>query len=64
MPRKPKNMIIISIHLPIALVEALDYLVENGIYPSRAEAIRTAVRNLVNEELAADRMWRLDYGHE
>jgi len=36
--------------IPESLLEALDGLVERGMYPHRAEAIRVAVRDLVREE--------------
>lgn len=38
--------------LPIAYIKALDFLVKQAkVYPNRAEAIRVAIRNLLNEEL-------------
>ena len=45
-------MKIITISLPDAYVEALEKLTADlGIYPSRSEAIRTALRHFVNKEL-------------
>jgi len=40
------------------MIEALDLLVEAGLYGCRAEAVRMAVRDLINRELpiAADRL--------
>ena len=38
--------------IPESLLEALDGLVERGMYPHRAEAIRVAVRDLVREGVA------------
>jgi len=32
-------------------------LVENGLYPSRSEAIRVAVRDLINRELWRERTY-------
>ena len=39
-----------TFYVPEFLLEALDGLVERGMYPHRAEAIRVAVRDLVREE--------------
>ena len=50
MLRKPK-MRLITVHLPAHLVEGVEQLVEIGRYPSRSEAIRVAVRDLLNREL-------------
>lgn len=45
-------MRIITINLPEVYVEALEKLTADlRIYPSRSEAIRTALRNFVNKEL-------------
>jgi Arc/MetJ-type ribon-helix-helix transcriptional regulator len=37
-------------------VSALDKLVERGMYPSRSEAIRVAIRDLLMKELWVDGM--------
>jgi len=37
------------IQLPLKMVRAVDELVRLGLYPTRAEAIRLAVRDLLNE---------------
>ena len=42
---------LVSVHLPEKYVELLEKLVENGLYPSRSEAIRVAVRDLIRKEL-------------
>jgi len=47
---KPK-LIPITVHLPREWLEGLDELVEAEMYPNRAEAIRMAVRDLINKEL-------------
>lgn len=40
-------MKLITLHLPEPYIKALDKLVEEKYYPNRAEAIRTAVRDLL-----------------
>ena len=35
----------------VALIEAMDELVRRGLYPSRSAVLRTAVRDLLKEEL-------------
>ena len=42
---------LVSVHLPEKYVEYLERLVEMGLYPSRSEAIRVAVRDLLEKEL-------------
>ena len=45
------QMKLITLYLPEPYIRALDRLVnEKGIYPNRAEAIRIAVRDLLNVE--------------
>jgi len=44
-------MRVISVHLPEPYIEALDRLIEKKLYPNRAEAIRIAVRDLLQKEL-------------
>jgi len=44
------GMRLITIYLPESYLEALDKLVEKRYYPSRAEAIRVAIRDLLNRE--------------
>lgn len=43
-------MRLITLHLPEPYIQALDDLVKQKYYPNRAEAIRTAVRNLLSFE--------------
>jgi len=38
-----RKMKIVTIHLPEAIVEAIDLLIEKGIYPDRSSAVRTIV---------------------
>jgi len=40
----------VAVRLPEGHVEDLDALVEKGMYPSRSEAIRAAVRQLLSED--------------
>jgi len=46
-----KKMRCMTVHLPEALIEKLDRLVELGRYPNRSEAIRVAIRDLLKKEL-------------
>ncbi|RLI36623.1 CopG family transcriptional regulator [Candidatus Bathyarchaeota archaeon] len=43
-------MKLITLYLPESYLRALDELVEKRYYPSRAEAIRAAIRDLLNKE--------------
>ena len=45
-------MKLITLYLPEPYIEALDKLVEEKRYPHRAEAMRTAIRDLIKEEEA------------
>lgn len=49
MPRtkNPEKMSMISIHLPRPMIDAIDELVRRGLFPSRSEAIRAALRELL-----------------
>ncbi len=47
--RGREKMVLISFHIPKSYVEMLDELVRRGVYPSRSEAIRAALRELVNK---------------
>jgi Arc/MetJ-type ribon-helix-helix transcriptional regulator len=42
-------MVIITIHLPKEVIREIDELVVKGKYPSRAELIRTAVQDMLDE---------------
>jgi len=44
-------MKLITIYLPEPYLEALDELVNRRYYPHRAEAIRAAIRDLIEVEL-------------
>ncbi len=44
-------MKLITLYLPEPYIKALDSLVDGRYYPNRAEAIRVAVRDLLNTEV-------------
>ena len=44
-------MKLITLHLPETYIRDLDQLVGNHYYPNRAEAIRIAIRDLLNDEV-------------
>ncbi|MCJ7759625.1 ribbon-helix-helix domain-containing protein [Candidatus Bathyarchaeota archaeon] len=46
-------MKVITINLPEPYLKDLDELVGEDLYPNRAEVIRTAVRDLLSEEVWA-----------
>ncbi|MFX1276486.1 MAG: ribbon-helix-helix domain-containing protein [Promethearchaeota archaeon] len=53
-------MKIITINLPEKYLSAIQTLNDLGIYPSRSEAIRIALRDFLNEELKMDQDLDLD----
>jgi Arc/MetJ-type ribon-helix-helix transcriptional regulator len=48
---QPRNMKLVTVLLPEANLEGLDELVRRGMYQNRSAAIRSAVRDLVKQEL-------------
>lgn len=46
--KEPRTQIV-SFHIPRALLEALDQLVQIGVFNNRSEAIRTALSRLILE---------------
>ena len=55
---------IVSFHIPRALLDALDRLVEMGVFNNRSEAIRTALyRLLVETRVLEDRRRLLEVGY-
>ena len=48
---RKEPMVLITFHIPEPLLKALDKLVEEGRFPSRSEAIRYAIRELLAKEL-------------
>lgn len=43
---------VVSVKLPERLIDGIDQLVKGGLYTSRSDAIRTAVRDLLTKELS------------
>ena len=43
-----RKMEMITVYVPRGLLDRLDNLVREGYYPNRSEAIREAIRDLVN----------------
>ena len=50
--KSKERMVLISVHLPKQALEELDELVGQGVFPSRSEAIRIAIRDLLYKERA------------
>ena len=44
-------MKLITLYVPETYLKAIDRLVGGKFYPNRAEAIRVAIRDLINEEV-------------
>jgi len=42
---------VVSVKLPDSYIEGIDELVKRGIYTSRSDAIRAAIRELLRKEL-------------
>ena len=55
MRKKSKNLILITVHLTKYQIKTLDELVKQGFFPSRSEAIRVAVRELIDSYLNRQR---------
>jgi len=57
MPRSVSKgkMMLISVHVPRQMLEELDELVRRGVFPSRSEAIRIAIRELLLRENSRQR---------
>lgn len=45
---------IITINLPLKVVEAIELLRDLGLYPSKSEFLRSAIREFLEEELRFD----------
>ncbi len=50
LPEKGKIMERVTLRIPKQQIEAVEQLVETGEFPNRSEAIRSAVREMINEE--------------
>ena len=53
-------MKVVTVHLPELYIEAIDGLIEKRLYPNRADAIRTALRDFIKEEAEASGRQRTD----
>jgi len=45
--KKKEPMELVSVHLPLRMLDALDEMVRRGMYPNRSEAIRDALAKLL-----------------
>ena len=52
----------VSVYIPEIVLKGIDRLVEARVYPSRSEAIRAAVRDMVLRELGEDFFRIVDEG--
>jgi len=60
-----KRMVLLAVFVPPDWIDRLDSLVEQGYYPSRAEAIRMAIRDLLKHHGAFKKQaWKRDVPHE
>jgi Arc/MetJ-type ribon-helix-helix transcriptional regulator len=50
LPFRGAAMRLITLYLPEPYIKALDKLVNEQFYPNRAEAIRVAIRDMLNVE--------------
>jgi antitoxin ParD1/3/4 len=57
-PKGGDAMKLITLYLPEPYIKMLDQLVNEKYYPNRAEAIRVAIRDLINGEI--ERRKRVD----
>lgn len=48
--KSPERMVAVCVNLPRGLLEELNKLVQKKIYPNRSEAIREAVRELLQRK--------------
>ncbi len=57
MPRtkSKEKMVLISVHVPKQMLEELDSLISRGVFPSRSEAIRIAIRDLLLRESSKEK---------
>ena len=47
-------MVLISVHLPQKMLQQIEELVRQGLFPSRSEAIRSAIRELLLKHKAGE----------
>ena len=50
MSAQEERMILISFRVPRKMLEELEEMVRLGVFPSRSEAIRVAIRDLIEKE--------------
>jgi Arc/MetJ-type ribon-helix-helix transcriptional regulator len=60
--RRESRTVIVSFHAPRSLLEAVDELVEMGLFNNRSEVIRTAIFNLLRE-LGKEKRVKLEVGY-
>jgi len=56
--RVEKKLKLISVHLPESFINGLDQLVKKKQFPSRSEAIRVAIRELIRKYRKRDALLR------
>lgn len=49
MSRKRERMVLVSFHAPQTYIDMVNELVRRGVYPSRSEAVRAAIRELLSK---------------
>jgi metal-responsive CopG/Arc/MetJ family transcriptional regulator len=47
--RKRERMVLVSFHVPQTYIDTINELVRRGVYPSRSEAVRAAIRELLGK---------------
>jgi len=58
---RKNKMVVVSMKIPEALLKDLDMLIEAGVYHSRSDAIRAAVRDMILRELGEDFLSKIAY---
>lgn len=46
-----EKMVLISVHVPRQMLRELNQLINEGVFSSRSEAIRTAIRDMILREI-------------
>ena len=52
---KDERLVLVSFRIPKQMLDELDELVREGVFSSRSEAIRTAIRDLIIRERGEQR---------
>jgi len=55
LPDKGKTMERVTLRIPKQQIEEVERMVDTGQYPNRSEAIRSAVREMINEQADDER---------